>query len=163
MAVVVRKIFSPYKNHQVHHYVLSIGVSRCTSDYARVPSVGILTVCIHIESLKYIIHAVVWCSEACDCNNDEYNGWNALWSWNQKNHCCENTARRFPQSCTEVSAALKVSRRSTPRSQLLQNLTILDGALQNSLVVSGSTLLSSRGAWEHLEVLRSTGAVDQSV
>jgi hypothetical protein len=33
--------------------VLSMGVSRCSSDYARQPSVARLTVCIYIEILKY--------------------------------------------------------------------------------------------------------------
>ena len=33
----------------------------------------------------------------------------------------------------------------------------------NALVESGSTLLSSRGVWEHLEVLGSTGEVARSV
>jgi len=74
----------------------------------------------------------------------------------------------------------QVSRRAAQRSQLLQNLTILQvnscsilnappslqvllGAPENALAESESTLLSSRGAWEHLEVLRSTGEVDRSV
>ena len=36
-------------------------------------------------------------------------------------------------------------------------------APENALAESESTLLCSRGAWKHLEVLRSTGEVDQSV
>jgi hypothetical protein len=40
---------------------------------------------------------------------------------------------------------------------------MLSGAPENALAESESTLLSSRGAWEHLEVLRSTGEVDRSV
>jgi len=78
------------------------------------------------------------------------------------NHCCENTAPSLPQ-----------------RSQLLQNLIILQvnscsilnappslqvrlEAPENALAESENTLLSSRGAWEHLEVVRSTGEVDLS-
>jgi len=40
---------------------------------------------------------------------------------------------------------------------------VLSGALENALAESESTFLSSRGAWEHLEVLRSTDEVDWSV
>jgi len=97
-----------------------------------------------------------------------------------KNHCCENTAPSLPQSCAEVSAALGVSRRHAQRSQVLQNLNILEvnscsilnappslqvllGAPENALADSESTLVSSREAWEHLEVLRSTGKVDRGV
>jgi len=73
---------------------------------------------------------------------------------------------------TAVRIRHQVSRRAAQRSQLLQNLTILQvnscsilnappslqvlsGAPENALAESESTLLSSRGAWEHLEVLRS--------
>jgi len=42
---------------------------------------------------------------------------NALWLC--KNHCCENTASRLPQSWAAVSAALEVSHRAAQRSQLL--------------------------------------------
>jgi hypothetical protein len=37
----------------VHLLVLSMGVSRCSSDYARLPSVARLTICIYIEIHKY--------------------------------------------------------------------------------------------------------------
>ena len=40
---------------------------------------------------------------------------------------------------------------------------MLSGAPENALAESQSTLLSSRGVWEHLEVFRSTGAVTWSV
>jgi len=107
--------------------------------------------------------------------------------WLCKIHCCLNPARILPQklcsdlgcsgsiasSCSAVSAALKVSRRSAQRSQQLHNLTILSvksrtilkappylqvlsGAPQNTLPEFESTLLSSRGVWEQLEVLGST-------
>ena len=82
--------------------------------------------------------------------------------------------------CAAVSAALEVSCSAAQRSQELQNLTIiyvkshsilnappqlqvLSGAPENALAESESTLLISRGVWEHLEVLRSTGEVAQSV
>ena len=40
---------------------------------------------------------------------------------------------------------------------------MLSGAPENALAESESTLLSSRGAWDHLELLGSTGAVYGSV
>jgi len=40
---------------------------------------------------------------------------------------------------------------------------VLSGAPENALAQSESTLRSSRGAWEHLEVLRSTGEGNWSV
>jgi len=78
------------------------------------------------------------------------------------------------------AAALEVSRRPAQRSQPLQNLTILivksrsilnappslqvlSEAHENALAESESTLRSSRGGWEHLEVLRSTGEGYRSV
>ena len=42
-------------------------------------------------------------------------------------------------------------------------LQVLSGALENALAESESTLLSSRGVWEHLEVLRSTGEVSWNI
>jgi len=82
--------------------------------------------------------------------------------------------------CADVSAALNVSHRPAQRSQQLQHLTIpivqsrsilnappslqvLSGACENALAESESTLQSSRGGWEHLEVLRSTGEGYRSV
>jgi len=73
----------------------------------------------------------------------------------------------------------QVSRRAAQLTKLLQNLTILivksrsvlnappilqvlAGASENALAESESTLQSSRGAWEHLEVLRSTGEGNRS-
>jgi len=80
----------------------------------------------------------------------------------------------------EVSAGLEISHRPAQRSQQLQNLTItivkscsilnappslqvLSGASENALAESESTFQSSRGGWEHLEVLRSTGESYRSV
>jgi hypothetical protein len=40
---------------------------------------------------------------------------------------------------------------------------MLSGVPDNAFAESESTLLSSRGVWEHLEVLRSSGVVAQSV
>jgi len=79
----------------------------------------------------------------------------------------------FRRPCAEISAAPEVSRRPAQRSQQLHNLTILivkfrsilnappslqvlSGGCENPLAESESTLQSSRGRWEHLEVLRST-------
>ena len=42
-------------------------------------------------------------------------------------------------------------------------LQMLSEARENALVESESTLLSSRGVWEYLEVLRRTGEVTRSV
>ena len=63
-----------------------------------------------------------------------------------------------------------VSRRAAQRSQLLQNVSILIvkscsvlNAPENGLAESESTLLSSRGAWEHLEEHRSSGEGNRSV
>jgi len=42
-------------------------------------------------------------------------------------------------------------------------LQVLSGAPENALEESESTLPSSRGAWEHLEGLGSTGEGNQSV
>jgi len=40
---------------------------------------------------------------------------------------------------------------------------VLSGAPEYALAESESTLLRSRGAWEHLELLESTGEVYRSV
>jgi hypothetical protein len=73
----------------------------------------------------------------------------------------------------------QVSCRAAERSQLLHNLTILQvnscsnlnappslqvllGVFENALAESEGTLLRTKGTWEHLEVLRSTGEVDWS-
>jgi len=74
-----------------------------------------------------------------------------------------STAQSPLQSCTDVSATLEVSCRPAQMSQQLQNMTLLAGAPENALVESESTLLSCRRAWEHLDVLESTGAVNRSV
>jgi hypothetical protein len=42
-------------------------------------------------------------------------------------------------------------------------LQLLSGVIENSLAESECTLQSSRGGWEHLEVLRSTGEAYRSV
>jgi len=77
-------------------------------------------------------------------------------------------------------AELRRGLKLLPKSQLLQNLTILEvksrsilnappslqllsGAPENAPAESESTLLSCREAWEHLELLGSTSEVDQSV
>jgi len=77
----------------------------------------------------------------------------------------------FHRVYAEVLSALKVSHRPVQRSQQLQNLTILmvkscsildiprtlqqlSEARENVLALCESTLQSSRGGWEHLEVLK---------
>jgi hypothetical protein len=81
---------------------------------------------------------------------------------------------------TGVRIRHQVSRRPAQRSPQLQYLTILivkfrsilnappslqvfSGARENALAESESTFQSSRGGWEHLEVLRSTGEGYRSV
>jgi hypothetical protein len=78
------------------------------------------------------------------------------------------------------SAALEVSHRPVQRSQVLQYLTILSvktfsilnappyllklsGAPSGALAESEGTLLSSRGAWKHLEIFGSNVEVNWSV
>jgi len=84
------------------------------------------------------------------------------------------------RACAEVKAALEVSRRAAQRSQPLHTLSILivkfrsilnappsllvfSGAYGNALAESESELQCSRGGWEPLEVLRSTGESYRSV
>jgi len=50
------------------------------------------------------MHSILWGSESCDSNKDEYDRRNALCLWNPRNHCFENTAPSQPQSCAAVSA-----------------------------------------------------------
>jgi len=80
----------------------------------------------------------------------------------------------YRRVCTEVLAAHEVSCRPAQRSQQLQNLSIsivkfrsipnassslqvLSGVLVNALAKPERILQRSRGGWEHLEVLWSTG------
>jgi len=55
-----------------------------------------ISVCIFRETS--IIHAILWCSESCDCTKDQHDQWNALWLWNPMNHWWENMAPSLPQS-----------------------------------------------------------------
>ena len=50
------------------------------------------TICGQIDRMyiyrdTWIMHAILWGSESCDCNKDKYDSWNALCLWNPKNHC----------------------------------------------------------------------------
>jgi len=104
---------------------------------------------------------MVWCSEFCDCNKNEYDERNALQLWNSQIHCCENIVPSPPkclrwgltcswyllQTCAEVSAASKFDNHKGRISE----------HPENALAESESTVQSSKGTWEHLEVLRSTG------
>jgi len=49
----VRDVFFGHNGIQVHLKGLSIGVSRCSSNYTRVPSAARLTLCICIDRLTY--------------------------------------------------------------------------------------------------------------
>jgi hypothetical protein len=59
MVVMMRTGFSHHDGYEVHLYVLSIGMSSCSTDYAHVLSAARLTLCIYIERLRYIIHAIL--------------------------------------------------------------------------------------------------------
>jgi hypothetical protein len=96
------------------------------------------------------------------------------------NHCWDNTTLCLRQSCAEVLSFSLSLRKPVQRSQVLANLTIeyvksrsilnappellvLSGSPENALAESEGTMFSSRGAWEHLELRGSTGAVYGSV
>jgi len=151
MAAVVRNGLSCHDRLQVHLEVLSIGVSRCSSDYTRVPSTVRLTICIQIEKREYTIHAILWCSKACDCNIDKYDRRNALWLWNPKNHCCENMAPSLPQTSAEVTASLKFD---FSISWISEHLTMLLNSLRALFLASGWP----GSNWKYLAALvRATG------
>jgi len=99
-----------------------MGMSRWSTNYARLPSAAILTVCIYIQWLIY-------CMPYYDLANVRTVTTTNMISrntfWLCKNNWCENRAPSLVQSCTAVSAALEVSRRSAQRSQELPNLTII--------------------------------------
>jgi len=143
-------------------------------------SAGRLTVCLYIERPSWIIHAILWCWESSDWINAEYNRQNAVWLGNAKNHYRENMVPTLLLSCAEVSAAFVVSCRPARWSQVILNFIILEvkyrrilsappynqvlpSAAENALAESERTLLSSRGACEHLDVHRCTGKVDRIV
>jgi hypothetical protein len=92
--------------------------SPCRWVHLRYPCIS---VCVYIETW-IIHHAITWCSESCDCNNDDYDKRNALWLWNPAVRLWHPVACR---ACTEVSAALELSCRDVQRSQQPQNLNIL--------------------------------------
>jgi len=77
-----------------------------------------------------------------------------------------SSSRSLPQACAAISAAPKFDY-STSQSRSILNapppLQALLGASDNVLAESQSTLQSSRGGWEHLEVLRSSGEGYQSL
>ena len=80
--------------------------------------------------------------------------------WNPKNYCVMNTAPSLPQTCTEVSPAPNMTILIVKSHSILNVHPLLQvfwGAPENALAESEFTLQSSRGAWERLEVLRSTG------
>jgi len=82
----------------------SMGVSRCSSTYARLPSVVKLTVCIYIERFK-------WCMPYNDVANLLVTKMNMIRRnalWLCVNDCCENTTPSLPQSCAAVSTSLRV-------------------------------------------------------
>ena len=97
------------------------------------------TICGQIDRMyiyrkTYIMHAILWCCESCDCNKDEMPCGNVRTTAVRIRHqvsCCAAQRSRMllksppDQSYAAVSASLKVSRRSAQRSRELQNSTIL--------------------------------------
>jgi len=74
--------------------------------------------------------------------------WGLRWCWS------------LLQTCTKVSAAPTFEYSNSQSRSILnatQYLQVVSGAPGNNLAESESTLQSSREAWEHLKVLRSTG------
>ena len=136
-----------------------MGVSRCSSDYARLPSAAWFTLYIYTERLQY-------CMPPYDVANlvtvtKMMIRRNALWLW--KNHCCENTASSLRQSCVPVSANPEVSCRAARRSHLLSKSPAdLRRGLRSSkiwlfyksnLIVSWMHLPKCRCIQEHLRLL----------
>jgi len=119
--------------------------------------------CMYIYRATLIIYAILRCSESGDCNKGEYDRQNSLWLRNPKNHCCENVASSCLQSCTEVSAAHKVSLRQAQRSRLhskspadlRRGLTCSKIWLfyKSNLVASRMPLHTCRCFQEHLRML----------
>jgi len=70
------------------------------------PSPLFLNLCKYIYRESQIIHAIVWCSESCDCNKHQYDRWNALWIWNPKNYWCENMTPSLPQTSAGFSSSV---------------------------------------------------------
>jgi hypothetical protein len=71
-----------------------------------------------------------------------------------------SSSRSLPQTCAEVSAAPKFDYSNTQSRSILnapRSLQVLSGARENAPAESESTLQSSSGGWEHLEVLGSCG------
>jgi len=104
------------------------------------------------------MHAILWGSESCDCNKDEYDRRNALCLWNPKNHCFENMAPRLPQSCAAVSAAGGLCVASGPIYILL--ISPINPFRCMATVGYNATVLvynRIRTVWEEMGILRSEG------
>ena len=103
-----------------------------------------------------------------------------MWLWNPKNHLCENMApslllslcndlsscQSLLQTCAVVSAAPQFDYSNIQPHSILKatpSLQVIWVAHENALAESESTLQSSRGSWEHLGVLRSSGEDYQGV
>jgi hypothetical protein len=72
----------------------------------------------------------------------------------------------LPQTCADVSAAPKFDYSNSQSRSILNApplLQVLSGARENALVEYESTLQSSRGGYEHLEVLKITDEGYRSV
>jgi len=150
-----------------------MGVSRCSSDCARIPSVGRWTICIYIEILE-------WCMPYDEVTNlVTVTKTNMIDDMPCAYGTLRTTALRIRHQISR-RAALDVSHRPVRRSHPLQYLTVLivksrsirnahpqlqvpSRATENALVESESTLQSSRRAWEHLEVLESSSEGYRSV
>jgi len=122
------------------------------------------------------MHAILRCTESCDCNKDGYERTNMIRhnaSLLCKNHCRENTAPKLVLGGAAVLAALEVSCKAEQRSQLLSKSPAdLHRGLRSSkiwllfksnLVASWMHLHNCRCFQEHLKILGSTGEVHLSV
>jgi len=81
------------------------------------------TICSQIDRMSmyrktYIMHAILFCSEASDCNKDEMPCGNVRTT-------AVGMSPTLSLCCAAVSASLEDFRRSAQRSQELQNLTIV--------------------------------------
>jgi len=88
-----------------------------------------------------MIHVILWCRKSCDSNKNKSDKWNALFIWNPKTHCCENTVLCFLQNCAVVS--------SCSQSLSYSNIRL---SYKSNLVASWMHLHNCRCFQEHLRM-----------
>jgi len=147
-------------------------MSRCSSNYAQVSSAARLTVYIYIVRLKtckpyYDGANLVTVTDQMPC------GYERTAAVIIRHQVSRRAAQRPPLLSNhpeEQRSGLSFSRSLSQISAEVSGAQKFDYSISqisehpgNALAESESTLLSSRGVWEHLEVLRSTGEVTRSV